>query len=519
MDEESIQLIIDYILGLSDIFDFDTDRLYKLKCKQNKDSNKLSFKPKSKFINQISTELNNLLSVKFDHMRDQQKQQNDAIMYKFNTQEYTFQQLTQQIKNKPTQEDLYDIQIEIRQLKREHQDDNNKIQNQINNQFTTIQQTLNSYINTQDFNLLFEEQISDHMSQFQAKFAPKDLTFQQLDLLDCRFHHVSEQLIELKRYTNTNINAVINKQDFILSDLTTTVKLHEFNEFIEKSKSFTTQSQLSSLQNLILPKLKEVSDIVDNNINDIEGFRKIIKATDYELLQKSTKMDFLILKQKNEENQLQSQNILLQIQEISKQINKVYQYYDEQRLLMGKQLTEQIICKIEETIKLNVNQQMEVYNLQDVAQQIDCIQDFLKIKANKIDVLDALKLKSNQREFLILEDQINVMNQTIKSQMRIQAEFMELFGINTDNESINFKKNAIQKLIFDAKSLKNSFQQIHQPTGIEDVPITTRQSTTKKKFSTSPKSNGVKLLLRPLLSNTFSVQQAKRNKMNASMIS
>ena len=41
--------------------------------------------------------------------------------------------------------------------------------------------------------------------------------------------------------------------------------------------------------------------------------------------------------------------------------------------------------------------------------------------------------------------------------MRIFAEFMELFGIDTDNESMNFKKNTIQKLIFDAKSLKNNF--------------------------------------------------------------
>jgi len=41
--------------------------------------------------------------------------------------------------------------------------------------------------------------------------------------------------------------------------------------------------------------------------------------------------------------------------------------------------------------------------------------------------------------------------------MRILTEFMDLFGMNTDNESVNFKKNAIQKLIFDAKSLKNSF--------------------------------------------------------------
>jgi len=42
--------------------------------------------------------------------------------------------------------------------------------------------------------------------------------------------------------------------------------------------------------------LKELSDLVDKNVNDVEGFRKVIKATDYELLQKSTKMDFLILK-------------------------------------------------------------------------------------------------------------------------------------------------------------------------------------------------------------------------------
>lgn len=41
--------------------------------------------------------------------------------------------------------------------------------------------------------------------------------------------------------------------------------------------------------------------------------------------------------------------------------------------------------------------------------------------------------------------------------MRIFTDFMELFGIDTDNESMNFKKNAIQKLIFDAKSLKNSY--------------------------------------------------------------
>ncbi|CAK68600.1 unnamed protein product (macronuclear) [Paramecium tetraurelia] len=519
MDEESVSLLFEYILGLSDVFEFDTDRLLQWKCKQNKDSKKLSFKPKGKFISQISTELNHSISVKLDHLRDQSKQQTDAIMYKFNTQDHVLQQLTQQIKDKPSHEDLYDIQIEIRQLKRERQEDLTKIQAQFNNELTTIQQSLDSCISTQDFHSIFEEEISDHMSKLQAKFAPKDLTLQQLDLLDCRFHHVSEQLIELKRFTNTNINTIVNKQDFILSDLTTTVKLHEFEEFVESSKQFATQSQLTLLQNLLLPKFQEIQDIVDKSVNDVEGFRKVIKATDYELLQKSTKMDFLILKQENEENRLKSQNILLQIQETSKQITKFYQYFDDQKAIMAKELTEQIISKIEETIKQNVINQMEAYNLQDIAQQIDCLQDFLKTKANKIDVSDALKLKSNQKEFLNLEDQINIMNQTFKSQIRILAEFMELFGMNTDNESMNFKKNTIQKLIFDAKALKNSFQQLHQLTGLEDQPATTRNSTHRKKFSTSPKNNQVKLLLRPLLSNTFSLQQAKRNKLNASNIS
>lgn len=33
MEEESVSLLIDYILGLSDIFDFDTERLFELRRK------------------------------------------------------------------------------------------------------------------------------------------------------------------------------------------------------------------------------------------------------------------------------------------------------------------------------------------------------------------------------------------------------------------------------------------------------------------------------------------------------
>ncbi|CAD8208919.1 unnamed protein product [Paramecium pentaurelia] len=521
MDEEILSILLDYIIGLSDIFEFDTDKLYQLRCKQNFVPKKLSFKPKNKLINQISTELNNSISLKIDLLRDQSRQQTDAIMYKFNTQDHTLQQLTQQINEKPSQEDLCDIQMEIRKLQRQYEGDFNKIQTQFNNQLITIQESLNTYINTQDFHLLFEEQISDHMTHLQAKFAPKDITIQQLDLLECRFHHTSEQLIDLKRYTNTNINEIIKKQDFILSDLTTTVKLHEFQEFVDSSKLFATQSQLSSLSEQLLPKIKELSDIVDKDFQEVQGFRKIIKATDYELLQKATKMDLIIQKKEQEDHKHLTQKMLIQIQDTQKQITKCYQYYDEQRLLMAKQLSEQIICSIEDTIKLNVNKQMEFYKLEDVAQQIDRIKDYQKSKANKVDVQDALKLKSNLKDFLSLEDQFNVMNKTFKSQMKIFAEFMELFGIDTDNESMNFKKNAIQKLIFDTKSLRNNYQKRNQQqlTGVEDQPSTTRQSASKKKINTSPKSNGVKLLLRPLLSNTFSVQQAKRNKLNLSMIS
>ncbi|CAK68295.1 unnamed protein product (macronuclear) [Paramecium tetraurelia] len=521
MDEETLSLLIDYILGFSDIFEFDTDRLFQVRCKQNFVPKKLSFKPKNKLISQISAELNNSISLKIDLLRDQSRQQTDAIMYKFNSQDHTLQQLTQQINEKPSQEDLCDLQMQIRKLQNQCEGQFIKIQTQINNQLITIQESLNSYLNAQDFHMLFEEQMSDHMSHFQAKFAPKDMTMQQLDLLECRFHHLSEQLIELKRYTNSNINDVIKKQDFILSDLTTTVKLHEFQEFVDSSKIFATQTQLSAFQEQLLPKIKDLSDIVDKDFNEVQEFRKIIKATDYELLQKATKMDLIILKKEQEDYKLHYQKNLLQIQDTQKQITRCYQYFDEQRQQMAKQLSEQIISSIEDTIKHNVNKQMELYKLEDVGQQIDRIQDFLKAKANKVDVSDSLKLKSNLKDFVTLEDQFNVMSMIFKSQMRIFAEFIELFGIDTDNESMNFKKNAIQKLISDTKSLRKSFSKRNSQylTGIEDQPFTTRQSSSKKKINTSPKSNGVKLLLRPLLSNTFSVQQAKRNKLNLSMIS
>ncbi|CAD8126245.1 unnamed protein product [Paramecium sonneborni] len=520
MEEESVSLLIDYILGLSDIFDFDTERLFELRRKQNFVPKKLSFKPKTKLISQISSELSNSINLKIDHLRDQQIQQTDAIMFKFNTQDYALQQLDQQIKVKPSQEDLCDIQIEIRKIKRDHDGDITKIQTQFNNQFTTIQQSLNSYMTTQDFTPLFQEQISDYINSLQNTFAPKNQTLSQLDLLDCRFNHLSDQFLELKRYSVNNINELINKQDFILSDLITTVKQHEFSEFVESTKIFATKSEFSSLSDLLLPKIKKLTEIVDKDVHEISEFRKIIKATDYELLQKATKMDFLILKKEHEQNQIQFQKLFVQIQDTQKQINSCYQYYDEQRVIMSKQLSESILSKIEDTIKQNVIKQMEFYNLQDISQQIDRLQDFLKIKANKNDVQDALKLKSNQMDFLSLEDQINIMSKKFKSQMRIFTDFMELFGIDTDNESMNFKKNAIQKLIFDAKSLKNSYQKKHQQQQIvvEDQAFTTRQSGSKKKFNTSPKSNGVKLLLRPLLSTTFSVQQAKRNKLNLSMI-
>lgn len=78
---------------------------------------------------------------------------------------------------------------------------------------------------------------------------------------------------------------------------------------------------------------------------------------------------------------------------------------------------------------------------------------------------------------------------------------MELFGSDTDNESMNFKKNIIQKLVFDTGSLKKMLKTSNKT----EQPQTARHSTSKNKLNTSPKSNGVKLLLRPLLSNTFSV--------------
>lgn len=70
MDDESICLLFDYILGLSEIFEFDTEKLYQVRSKLIFTPKKLTFKPKIKLISQISSEMASSINLKLDHVRD-----------------------------------------------------------------------------------------------------------------------------------------------------------------------------------------------------------------------------------------------------------------------------------------------------------------------------------------------------------------------------------------------------------------------------------------------------------------